>query len=159
MSDPNTGSLCFSIHVEGLKLPEVMQSIRRIMLRPFLLLWLAVYTIDAVYMLISRNVTFFTLYGPAIILILLGLSYEFSCRKQYKPLKYDEAVMDYTFTPKGFTLSIGDQSAQFDWENVRMVKTRSDYLLYTDKRNSSVLPKRCISPEQAEKLLSWANAK
>ena len=159
MSDPNTGSLCFSIHVEGLRLPEVMQSIRRIMIKPYLVLWLAIYAIIGVYMLISRNVTFFTVFGPAIILILLGLSYEFSCRKQYKPLKYDEAVIDYTFTPRGFTLSIGDQSAQFDWEKVRIVKTRSDYLLYTDKRNSSVLPKRCVSPEQAEKLLNWAKAK
>lgn len=156
MSDPNTGSLCFSVHVEGLKLPEVMQSIRRIMLRPYLMMWLVIYAIDAAYMLISQSVTFFSLYGPAIILILLALSYDFSCRKQYKPLKYDEAVMDYTFTPGGFTLTVGDQSADFKWDTVRIVKTRSDLLLYTDKRNSSVLPKRCITPEQQEKLLGWA---
>lgn len=146
----------FSIHVEGLTSGEVMQSMRRMMLRPYLILWAAVYAVVLVIYLFQRTVSFFTLFGPAIILVLLALAYEFSGRKNYKPMKYHEAVLDYDFTPQGYRLTVGEQSMDFLWKDAQLKRTRSNFLLYSDNRNSSVLPLRFLSQEQKALLLRWA---
>ena len=93
------------------------------------------------------------------LLILLALAYEFSGRKNYGPMKYDEAVLDYTFTPEGYSLTVGEQTATFPWEQATLRRTRSDFLLYSDKKNSSVLPKRCLTEEQTRQILAWAAGK
>lgn len=146
----------FSVHVENLTPNEVMQSMRRMMVKPYLILWAAVYAAVLVIYLIRQTATFFTLFGPAIILILLALAYEFSGRKNFKPMKYDEAVLDYRFTPQGYTLTVGEQSMDFSWTKAWLRQTRSTFLLYSDKRNSSILPKRCLTDAQRTLLLSWA---
>lgn len=146
----------FSVHVEKLTPGEVMQSMRRMMIKPYLILWAAVYAVVLVIYLVRQTTTFFTLFGPAIILILLALAYEFSGRKNFKPMKYDEAVLDYRFTPQGYTLTVGDQSMDFSWKDAWIRQTRSTLLLYSDKRNSSILPKRCLTDAQRSQILSWA---
>lgn len=146
----------FSIHVEGLTSGEVMQSMRRMMLRPYLILWAVVYAVALVVFLVKGSLSVWGWAGPAIILILLALAYEFSGRKNYKPMKYDEAVLDYDFTPQGYRLTVGEQSMEFSWKDAQIKQTRSDLLLYSDKRNSSVLPKRCLTAEQRVQLLAWA---
>lgn len=146
----------FSIHVEGLTPSEVMQSMRRMMRKPYLILWAAVYAVVLVIFLIQRTVNFFSLFGPAIILILLALAYEFSGRKNYKPMKYHEAILDYDFSPQGYRLTVGDQSADFRWQDTQLKRTHSNFLLYSDRRNSSVLPLRCLTSEQRALLLQWA---
>ena len=71
-------------------------------------------------------------------------------------MKYDEAVLDYRFTPQGYTLTVGEQSMDFSWTKAWIRQTRSTFLLYSDKRNSSILPKRCLTDAQRTLLLSWA---
>ncbi len=146
----------FSIHVEGLTSGEVMQAMRRMMLRPYLILWAAVYAVVLAVCLWRRHADFFLLAGPAIILILLALAYEFSGRKNYRPMEYDKAVLDYTFTPEGYTLTVGDTSKTFRWETARLKRTRSNFLLYSDPRNSSILPRRCLTTQQQSLLRTWA---
>ena len=74
-------------------------------------------------------------------------------------MKYDEAILDYTFTPEGYSLTVGEQTAAFTWKQAALRRTRSDFLLYSDKKNSSVLPKRCLTEEQTRQLLAWAAQK
>lgn len=156
MQETPNGSQCLKIRVEHLTPSEVMQCIRRMMLKTYLILWVVTYAVVILTAFIQKEFNVFVWAGPAVILILLALAYEYSCRKNYGPLKYDEAVLDYEFTPKGFRLTIGDGSAEFLWENTKVVKTRSNYLLYTDSRNSSVLPKRCLTEEETWTILAWA---
>jgi hypothetical protein len=146
----------FSIHVTNLTPGEVMQSMRRMMLKPYIILWLGVYIIVGIVSLVRGRLTIYGLLGPAVILILLALAYEFSGRKNFRPLKYDEAVLDYTFTPTGYRLTVGEQSVEFSWNAAKLVRTRSDFLLYSDKNNSSILPKRCLTTAQQDLLCSWA---
>lgn len=146
----------FTVHVEGLTAGEVMQSMRRMVLRPYLILWAVVYAVVLVIYLVQHSLSFFALFGPAIILILLALAYEFSGRKNYKPMKYSEAVLDYRFTQDGYTLTVGEQSMNFPWASTQLKRTRSNFLLYSDKRSSSILPKRCLTAEQKAQLLAWA---
>ena len=96
-------SQSFSVRVEHLTPSEVMQSMRRMMLKPYLILWAAVYAVVLAVALFQHRFSVFTWVCPGIILILLALAYEFSGRKNYGPMKYDEAVLDYTFTPEGYS--------------------------------------------------------
>ena len=149
----------FSVHVTHLTPGEVIQSIRRMMLKTYLILWAAVYAVVLAVALFQHRFSVFTWVCPGVILILLALAYEFSGRKNYGPMKYDEAVLDYAFTPEGYSLTVGEQTVTFPWKQTTLRRTRSNFLLYSDKKNSSVLPKRCLTEEQAKQLLSWAASK
>ena len=146
----------FSVHVEGLRCQEVMGSMRRMMLKPYLILWVVVYGFMLAIALVKNAVSVFTLVSPAVILLLLAAAYEHSGRKNYASANYDKAILDYDFTPKGYKLTVGEQSAAFTWQEARLVKTRVNYLLYSDKKNCSVLPVRCLTEEQKALLDQWA---
>lgn len=145
----------FSVHVDGLKPGEVMQSMRRMVLKIYLCLWLGVYVIMALVMLFTKSVTVFTLFGPAIILLLLVGAYEYSGRKNYPSMGYETAVLEYEFNTEGYRLQVGDSTASFPWTTAWIVETRSDLLIYSDKKNCSVLPKRFLQEGQKELLLKW----
>lgn len=151
-----SGTMYFSVHVEGLTCAEVMDSMRRMMRKPYLILWAIVYAVVLVVGLIRGSFNTFTLFGPAIILILLALAYEFSGHKNFGKMGYDKAELFYDITPRGYKLTVGDQTAEFTWQAVRTVKTRKNFLLYSDKNNCSVLPLRCLSQEQKELIESWS---
>ena len=151
-----SGTMHFSVLVKDLTKSEVMDSMRRMMVKPYLILWVAVYAIVLAVALIKGQVTVFTLVCPAIILVLLALAYEFSGRKNFVPMGYDKAELSYEFTPKGYKLTVGEQSAEFTWKEATVKKTRLNYLLYSDKKNCSILPVRCLTDEQKERLTTWA---
>jgi hypothetical protein len=146
----------FSIRVTDLTPGEVMQAMRRMMWKPYIILWLAAYIIVGIVALVRGNLSVYTLAGPAVILLLLALAYEFSGRKNFKPMQYADAMLDYDFTAQGYRLTVGEKSVEFSWETAKLVRTRSDFLLYSDKNNSSILPKRCLTTEEQQQLLSWA---
>lgn len=152
-------SQSFSVRVEHLTPSEVMQSMRRMMLKTYLILWAVVYAVVLAVALFQHRFSVFTWVCPGIILILLALAYEFSGRKNFGPMKYGEAILDYTFTPEGYSLTVGKQTAAFTWKQATLRRTRSDFLLYSDKKNSSVLPKRCLTEEQTRQMLAWAARK
>ena len=158
MEEKNTGSLCINVHVEGLQKNEVMESMRRMVIKPYLILWVVVYAIMAVVMIV-KGVTVYTLLGPAVILLLLALAYEYSGHKNFPKMGYDKAVMDYQLTPGGYTLTVGEKSATIKWDGAWIVETKHDLLLYSDKNNCSVLPKRFLQDGEKEKILSWASKK
>ena len=137
----------FSVRVTHLTPGEVMQSMRRMMLKTYLILWAAVYAVVLAVALFQHRFSVFTWVCPGVILILLALAYEFS------------AVLDYAFAPEGYSLTVGEQTVTFPWKQTTLRRTRSNFLLYSDKKNSSVLPKRCLTEEQAKQLLSWAASK
>lgn len=146
----------FSVHVDGLTKNEVMQSMRRMVLMPYLILWAVAYAVVLVVFLVQGSIGFYGLYGPGIILILLALAYEFTGRKNFVPMGYDKATLDYEFFPQGYRLTVGENSMFFHWKDAVVKKTRSNFLLYSDKRNSSILPKRCLTEAQTAQLLQWA---
>ena len=156
MEEKNTGSLCINVTVDGLKHPEVMQSLRRLVVKPYLLLWVGVYVIMAIYMLVTGNVTVFTVFGPAIILLLLWGAYEYTAYKNYGKMEYDKAVLQYQFTPAGFTLTVKESVGTVKWADGWVKETKSDLLLYSGKNNCSILPKRCLKNGEKEKILGWA---
>lgn len=145
----------FSVHVFAPTKGEIMDSMRRMVLKPYLCLWPIAYAAVFAISLLRSGINLYTVFGPAVILLLLALAYEYMGRKNYAPMGYDKAVLDYTFTPKGYTLTVGEQSASFRWEEVRVVTTRKNLLLYSDKKNSSILPLRFLSPEQKDAILTW----
>ena len=149
----------FTVHVEGLTPGEVMQSMRRMMRKPYLILWAVVYAIALVVFLVKGSLSVWGWIGPAVILMLLALAYEFSGRKNFGPMKYGEAVLDYEFSPQGYRLTVGEQSVFFHWEDATLKRTRSDFLLYSDKHNSSILPLRCLTEAQKQQIAVWAKAK
>lgn len=155
MEEKNTGSLCINITVDGLTRPEVMQSMRRLMVKPYLILWLAVYVVMAVVMLVTKKVTIYTLFGPAVILLLLWGAYEYSGYKNFDKMGYNKVVMNYQLTPGGFTLTVGEQTGEVKWADGWIKETKSDLLLYSGKNNCSILPKRCLKDGEKEKILGW----
>jgi hypothetical protein len=151
-----SGSLHISVRVENLTPREVMESLRRMMRKTYLILWAIVYAVVLLVALVQKAATVYTILGPAVILILLALAYEYQGRKSFGAMGYGEAVMDYELTPKGYRLTMGENSVEFSWKTARLAETRSDFLLYSDQKNSSVLPKRCLTEEEIKKLRTWA---
>lgn len=149
------GSLCIEATVDGLTCPEVMESMRRLMVKPYLILWAVVYGIMVVYMAVTGRVTAMYLLCPAVILLLLWGAYEFSGRKNFGKMAYGETKMDYQLTPAGFTLKVGEQTGEVKWKDAWIRESKHDLLLYSGKNNCSILPKRCLQPGQREKILSW----
>lgn len=145
----------FSVHVFAPTKGEIMDSMRRMVLRPYLLLWPIAYAAVFAISLLRGGISLYTIFGPAVILLLLALAYEYMGRKNYSPMGYDKAQLDYTFTPRGYTLTVGEQSVSFRWKDIRIVKTRKNLLLYSDKKNSSILPLRFLTPEQLDTILGW----
>lgn len=146
----------FSVHVKDLTKGEVMDSLRRLMVKPYLILWAIVYAVVLVVGLVKGSFNAFTICCPAIILILLALAYEFSGHKNFGKMGYDKAELFYDITPRGYKLTVGEKSAEFTWQAVRTVKTRKNFLLYSDKNNCSVLPLRCLTQEQKDLIDSWS---
>ena len=156
METKTTGSLCMDVTVEGLTHGEVMQSLRRLIIKQYLLLWLAVYVVMAVYMLISKKVTVFTVFGPAFILLLLWGAYEFTAYKNYGRAGYDKVKLQYRLTPAAFTLKAGDSEGTVKWSECWVKETKLDLLLYSNKTTCSILPKRFLKEGEKEKILEWA---
>ncbi len=73
-------------------------------------------------------------------MILLALAYEFSDRKNYGPMRYDETILDYTFTPGGLQSNDRAQTATFTRKQATLRRTRSDFLLYSDKKTPRCCP-------------------
>lgn len=149
-------SLCIKTQVEGLTCPEVMESMRRLMVKPYLILWGIVYGIMAIYMLLSHRFTGMYILCPAVILLLLWGAYEFSGRKSFGKMAYGETVMNYTLTPAGFILTVGEETGEVSWKNAWIRESKHDLLLYSGKNNCSILPKRCLTPQEQVKILEWA---
>ena len=156
METKTTGSLCIDVTVEGLTHGEVMQSLRRLIIKQYLLLWVAVYVIMALYMLLSKNVTVFTLFGPAFILLMLWGAYEFTAYKNYGKAGYDKVKLQYRITPAAFTLKAGDSEGTVKWADGWVTETKKDLLLHAGKTNCSILPKRYLKEGEREKILEWA---
>lgn len=104
----------FTAHVEGLTPDEVMQSMRRMMRKPYLILWAVVYTIALVVFLVKGSLSLWA--GCPAVTCAAGPGYEFLRRKNFGPWKYGEAVLDYEFSPQGYRLTVGEQSVFFHWE-------------------------------------------
>lgn len=152
------GCLCIQTRVEGLTCSEVMESMRRLMVKPYLILWAVVYGIMAVYMIVTGKVTAMNICCPAVILLLLWGAYEFSGRKNFGKMAYGETVMEYTLTPAGFTLKVGEETGKVKWKEGWIRESKHDLLLYSGKNNCSILPKRCLQPGEKEKILNWTES-
>lgn len=50
-------------------------------------------------------------------------------------------ILHYTFTEEAITVSVGEESVEFQWENIfRMKKSGSQVLIYTNRINAYILP-------------------
>ena len=68
-------------------------------------------------------------------------------------------VLHYTFSEEGICVSVEEESVEFKWENVYLMRTTGDLLLiYTNRINAYILPLAQVG-EQYDTLSQLAHAK
>lgn len=90
---------------------------------------------------------------PVIVVIFLPLGSEYINRRDYKRYPIAQMEMEYTFDAIGWTMQMGEVKGGCRWfDAAKMKETRDLLLLYSTKRNSDMVPKRCLTEEQLEKI-------
>lgn len=149
----------FHVSVRGIEPPEYMQSLRRVALRPYLWMCLIVVLVVAGIAFWTSDTRIQSFVVPAVILIAIPVLYEGYHRSSCKHLPLAEAEMDYWLSQRGWRMEANGASAVFTWGNTKLVETKDDLLLYTDRKTSSLLPKRLLTGEQLEQVRAWSRTK
>ena len=76
---------------------------------------------------------------------------------------YKEFPKDITFSylidVEGWQLTVGEESANIDWQDTaKLVVRRHVVLLYNDDNRSNILPRRCLTDHQLEQMRTWFQA-
>ena len=136
-----------------------MQSLRRVALGPYLRMCLVVVLVVAVIAFWTSDTRIQSFAVPAVILAAIPALYEGYHRSSCKRLPLAEAEMDYWLSQRGWRMEANGASAVFTWGTTRLVETKDNLLLYTDKKTSSLLPKRLLTGEQLEQIRTWNRKK
>ena len=155
----------FTVKVDGIKLKEFMQANHFMALKQYLaviglLLLLALSTL-----ILNGSDQFQYLWALFIVVPIVPIVYHISFLRSYKKYPYSEMEMSYTFDSRGWRLTVNDQTGVVAWANtLKLRRTKTVFLLYARVEGrksmvSNVLPRRCLTDEQAQQILTWYNAK
>ena len=72
-------------------------------------------------------------------------------KSQMKLVKAYKKPLDYTVNADGVTVSQDEQSQTIEWEKLyRIVETKSQFLVYSNRINSFIFPKSCMEGKEQE---------
>lgn len=105
--------------------------------------------------LTDRDKTVLT-FVAAWFLILEPITMFFRARSQVKRNKSYQKPLDYQMNQEGITVSQGEEQQTIAWENLmKIVATKSQYLVYSSKIHAFVFPKKALGQdcEKAEAVM------
>ena len=148
----------YDIQIKGVTKAEYVQagseSIRRMVLP--LLLMVALATV--VIALAIDDFSLRSLLPPFVIalgvLLLLWVSVVMSWKKFPADTEFS-----YLIDREGWQLTVGEASANIDWQDTVRLTVRSHVvLLFQESNRSNILPRRCLTPEQLAQIQTWFDA-
>ena len=73
----------------------------------------------------------------------------------YKDFPKD-ITFSYLIDVEGWQLTVGEESANIDWQDTAKLVVRSQVvLLYNEDNRSNILPRRCLTDHQLEQMRAW----
>lgn len=145
----------YDIQINGITRQEFIQAGSEFIRRMVLPLFLLVAVVTVVIALAISDFSLRSLLPPFLIaiaaLVVLRLSVVFSWKKFPADTQFS-----YLIDQDGWQITVGDTSANVDWQDtVRMTVRSHVVLLFNEDNRSNLLPRRCLTPEQLAQLKVW----
>lgn len=155
----------FIVKVDGVRRKEFMQANHFMALRQYIAVAVLLLILAVSILVFNGSDQFKNLWTLFIIIPIVPIVYHISFLNSYRKYPYGEMEMTYTFDELGWRLTVNGQTGVVAWANtLRLVRTKAVFLLYAKgdgkrKMVSNVLPRRCLTDEQAAQILAWYQAK
>ena len=145
----------YDIQIDGLTRREFIQAGSEFIRRIALPLFALVAVVTAVIAMAIGDFSLRSLLPPFLVaiaaLVVLRLSVVFSWRKFPADTRFS-----YLIDREGWQITVGDTSANVDWQDTARMTVRSHVvLLFNEDNRSNLLPRRCLTPEQLEQMRLW----
>ena len=155
----------FTVKVDGVKTNEFLQANHFMALKQYLAVAGLLFLLALSILIFNGSDQFKNLWALLIIVPIVPIVYHISFLRSYRKYPYGEMEMEYHFDSRGWRLTVSGQTGVVAWANTLKLRcTKTVFLLYArvDGRKgmvSNVLPRRCLTDEQAEQIVAWYQAK
>ena len=155
----------FTVKVDGIRRKEFMQANHFMALKQYVAVAGLLLLLALSILIINGSDQFKNLWALAIVIPVVPIVYHISFLRAYGKYPYGEMEMTYVFDERGWRLTVNGQTGVVAWANtLKLRRTKTVFLLYarTEVRRglvSNVLPRRCLTDEQAEQIVTWFNEK
>ena len=117
--------------------------------------FLAVAVVTIVIMMFLGDYSLKAFLPPFVIVGALLLLAWMMVGRGYKDFPKD-ITFSYLIDVEGWQLTVGEESANIDWQDTTKLVVRSQVvLLYNEDNRSNMLPRRCLTDHQLEQMREW----
>ncbi len=117
--------------------------------------FLAVAVVTIVIMMFLGDYSLKAFLPPFVIVGALLLIAWLMVGRGYKDFPKD-ITFSYLIDVEGWQLTVGEESANIDWQDTTKLVVRSQVvLLYNEDNRSNMLPRRCLTDHQLEQMREW----
>ena len=155
----------FTVTVDGIRRNEFMQANHFLAMKQYLATAGLLLLLAVSILIVNGSDQFRNLWALLIIIPIVPIVYHFSFLRAYGKQPYGEMEMAYSFDENGWRLTVNGQTGVVAWVNtLKLRRTKTVFLLYARVEGrrgmvSNVLPRRCLTDEQADQIVAWFNAK
>ena len=154
-----------TVKVDGIRQNEFLVANHFMALKQYLATAGLLLVLALSILIINGSDQFKNLWALAIIVPIVPIVYHISFLRTYHKQPFGTMEMEYRFDERGWRLTVNDQTGVVAWANtVKIRRTKTVYLLYAlveGRRGSvsNVLPRRCLTDQQAAQIMAWFEAK
>ena len=154
-----------TVKVDGIRQNEFLVANHFMALKQYLATAGLLLVLALSILIINGSDQFKNLWALVIVLPIVPIFYHVSFLRTYGKHPYGTMEMTYDFGPDGWKLTVDGQSGVVAWAStVRIIRTRTVFLLYAHVEGrraaaSNVLPRRCLTDQQAAQIMAWFEAK
>lgn len=145
----------YDIQIEGITKAEYVQAGTEIIRRMIVPLILLVAAATLIIALFIDDFSLRSLLPPFVVALLAPVVMWASVVHSWKKFPAGTSF-SYLIDREGWQLTVGESSANIDWQDtVRMTVRSHVVLLFHESNRSNILPRRCLTPEQLAQLRAW----
>lgn len=161
MSSKKKNSGDVRIQVKGIRYEEFAKIKWALFLRLFSVVVMLVAVVFIVY--VGKTAVELPLAAAlAVILVVLAVLavYRSGIRQEYKRAGLAGAELTYSFDRDGWTVCQGSSKVTVLWKNtLKMKRNQNALLLYPNKKSVNIVPLRCMTGEELEKIIGFCTGK
>ena len=154
----------FTVQVDGIQLKEFMQANHFMALKQYVAVAALMAILAASILVVIGPDQLKNLWALGIVIPAVPIFYHFSFRRAYGKQPYGEMGMTYEFSADGWRITVNGNTGTVPWANtLKLRRTKTVFLLYARIEGrramvSNVLPRRCLTDQQADQIVAWFNA-
>ena len=146
----------FEITLTGITDSEYHQARQLNNRRIFKMLAIIMVLICGIIILVTGNASVNAILGPFFLYVLFVVAVEILTRRNYKGQLSETEPVVYRFDEKGWSVTAGGGTAEFEWRVTEKLKDYKDGIfLYNDSTSGNLLPKRLLTEAQIAQIKAW----